>query len=178
MGAAPPMGKLPVSYTGRIRLVSSSVGSTPYISRVVGGKSGAFRTCTDPAEALVVQFVPGDWLHGIEILNSPTAYRYLGATQRSHDITTSGSSMYAALSMTTDPSSAPIMSLCKRAQGPSRAAIWNFCPFDNTIRAFWEEAGVTYLLTAAVNLKYSRISLVSDYTTFCAAHPHYFYSEA
>ncbi|KAG8932329.1 hypothetical protein FRC01_014530, partial [Tulasnella sp. 417] len=100
--------------------------------------------------------------------NSPDHRNLLGVHQKDQGRLGAGSTEYAFLVTAGWPESSANPG---QAAG-LRTAIWSLCPFDNSIRALWQDDGSEFLLKSVISSATKRIVFVSDATAFRQQYRH------
>ncbi|KAG8950496.1 hypothetical protein FRC04_007511 [Tulasnella sp. 424] len=160
---------LSVPLVGRLRIVSGNSRAGAYISRRVEPDMGVLLTCHDAAEALTVRITPSTSMQGIEILDFPFPYNWLGSLRDSYQSLSHDFSGYSNLIPVSRPDSRPVGTNVAPLDGEVQAAIWSYNAIDDSIQALLPDGGCTYLMPMAVNVNSNCILLVANFGAFYLA---------
>ncbi|KAG8975192.1 hypothetical protein FRC05_006360 [Tulasnella sp. 425] len=132
---------LSVPLVGRLRIVSGNSRAGAYISRRVEPDMGVLLTCHDAAEALTVRITPSTSMQGIEILDFPFPYNWLGSLRDSYQSLSHDFSGYSNLIPVSRPDSRPVGTNVAPLDGEVQAAIWSYNAIDDSIQALLPDGG-------------------------------------
>lgn len=155
--------------TGFVRVVAETPEAGSYISKTVDPRFGVLRTCTQLAYAARVRLIPLMFSYGIQLLDFPEPYCWLGIILKDRLELRSGYiglGSVANLCPTSAPASNVMGTSVKELSGPARSNIWLFQSMDSCIICTWNSPDYTYILQPMINLGNKRILAVSNSPKF------------
>lgn len=170
-----------LTMTGFVRVVAETPEAGSYISKTVDPRFGVLQTCTQVADAALVRLIPLMSSYGIQLIDFPEPYCWLGIffkdrkeIQRGHI----GLGSFANLCPTSAPASNVMGTSVKELAGLARSSIWLFQSMDSCIVCTWNSPDYTYILQPMVNLGNKRVLAVSNPRRFTESYPNDNYSKA